>query len=637
MGSNRTARNTLPRPFREGASEVYSLLETSPIGVGISRVSDYHIVYANNRLAEIMKTTRDDLITKPGRDNWVDLKQRQAFIDEFNRTGRVEEKEVQLWTRNSEPVWCLLSWETATFTEEECFVFWTYDISDQKEVEAQLRISEARFQDFADTASDWFWEMDENFAFTYFSARNEAVTGFGLEAFVGKTRQECTSSLLDTPAWKAHFATLEAHLPFRDFEYDLTLPNGEIHHVATHGNPVFDDQGHFAGYRGTGNDLTHLVKANAIIQKTQERLKSAVDSLQEGFALFDADDNLIAYNESYAAFNPGIEEAYKKGITFIELLRKTVASGLYPDAIGREQAYIQERMAHHKNPQGPIVQAWQDGTWHIIKETKTPEGGVALTYSDITELKSVENKLNLARISAEQANRAKSEFLGNMSHELRTPLNAIIGFSSILEQEVYGALGNEAYKEYAADIRQSGEYLMELLTDLLDISKIEAGEVNVEASAFDISDEIAECIKMVALKNNRVNLSLEVPDDLPLIFADAKHVRQILINLFSNALKFTPDGGTVTVAAHVNAGGDVVLSVADTGVGIAPEDIEKVITPFGQVADSMTRNHDGVGLGLSIVKSLVELNGGDLIVSSEVGVGTCVEITLPQHATRASS
>jgi signal transduction histidine kinase len=235
------------------------------------------------------------------------------------------------------------------------------------------------------------------------------------------------------------------------------------------------------------------------------------------------------------------------------------------------------------------------------------------------------------RDQAEKANRAKSEFLANMSHELRTPLNAIIGFSSVLAGQLYGPMNNSSYREYASDIQKSGEHLMILLGDLLDISKIESGGIEANPTEVDVHSAISECLRIVEKKSFARNISIkkDLENFLPQLYVDERHLRQILLNLLSNAIKFTPAYGEIRISAKAINPDEVLISVQDSGVGIAPEDQKRVFELFGQVASSMTRDHDGAGIGLAIVKSLVEINDGKLLLQSKVGKGTTIEVTMP--------
>jgi two-component system cell cycle sensor histidine kinase PleC len=241
-------------------------------------------------------------------------------------------------------------------------------------------------------------------------------------------------------------------------------------------------------------------------------------------------------------------------------------------------------------------------------------------------------QLTAARDQALSANKAKSDFLAGMSHELRTPLNAIIGFSEVMKIEVLGPVTNPLYREYIANINDSGQHLLGLINDMLDVAKIEAGRMELYEETFDLGTVVAEVIRLLGAQAEQGALSIgtELQPELPRIRGDKGKVRQILLNLLSNAIKFTPRAGTVTIAAGLSASGSFVFSVADTGFGIPAKQLDAVLEAFVQVQNVMTRSHGGSGLGLPLCKALAELHGGFMALESEVGQGTRVTISLPK-------
>ncbi len=246
-------------------------------------------------------------------------------------------------------------------------------------------------------------------------------------------------------------------------------------------------------------------------------------------------------------------------------------------------------------------------------------------------LKKASNELTRALGVAAEASQAKSNFLASMSHELRTPLNAIIGFSDTMKMEVFGPL-SERYKGYASDIHHSGEHLLALINDVLDLSRLDSGHAELREEEFDPAELISESLRMLAGQAAKAQIALttDIAHGLPWVKADKRRIKQILINLMSNALKFTPADGQVNVIARLVDGG-LAIAVSDSGIGIAPQDIPKVMERFGMVDSTMSRKHTGTGLGLPLSKQLAELHGGSLTLESTVNVGTTVTVTLPRE------
>jgi signal transduction histidine kinase len=240
-------------------------------------------------------------------------------------------------------------------------------------------------------------------------------------------------------------------------------------------------------------------------------------------------------------------------------------------------------------------------------------------------------ELRLAKEEAEAANQAKSGFLATMSHELRTPLNAIIGFSEMMLREVLGSLGNEQYRAYVGDIHASGTHLLQIINDILDLSKAEAGKIDLAEDVFDLRDVMRSVRQLTAGRVHAAELtqSIELPADLPPLSGDERKTKQVLLNLITNSVKFTPAGGSITISAFWDCGTGLAITVSDTGIGIPEGDLERVLKPFEQVDSSLSRQHQGTGLGLPLVKAIMELHGGRLELKSELGVGTQVTVIFP--------
>ncbi len=383
-------------------------------------------------------------------------------------------------------------------------------------------------------------------------------------------------------------------------------------------------------------------------------LEATFENMAQGVAIYDRDMRLVAYNrtardmltlpESLLRTRPtnralreiyGFPESlFHKDTTFGDVIRFLAERGdLGPaddDTIVRDRVERHRRfVAHH------VENRMADGKIIEVRGKPIPAGMVA-TYTDVTPRRRAENELRLARDAAEAASRAKSDFLANVSHELRTPLNAIIGCSEVMLARLFGPMP-EKYGEYARDIHQSGTWLLTIINDLLDVAKIEAGRLELREAVMDLRDCIEQAMRIVRERADKAGLALrfECRESAARMWADPKAIRQILLNLLSNAIKFTRRGGTIAVALET-ASGRLRLAVRDTGIGIAAEDIAKVLAPFGQVAGPMNRRHQGTGLGLPLVKSLAELHGAQFSITSEFGRGTEVAIAFAPERLRAA-
>jgi two-component system, cell cycle sensor histidine kinase PleC len=391
------------------------------------------------------------------------------------------------------------------------------------------------------------------------------------------------------------------------------------------------------------------------------RLRDAIETIPEAFVLWDAENRLVLCNSNFQELHQLPDEAVVAGTSYETI----VATGRKP--------LIRATVAHDNEPRGArtFEAQLEDQRWMHISERRTKDGGYVSVGTDITKIKQHEQKLiegekrqrativdlrksqqalerqtaELADLAekyaeektrAEEANAAKSKFLANMSHELRTPLNAIIGFSEIMESGMFGPLGAEKYIEYSRDIRESGQYLLDVINDILDMSKIEAGGIRLSPETVELDSLLADCIRVVSTRASEKRLAIEAEVEPGIrLNADRRALKQITLNLLSNAVKFTPDGGAVAVQGRLR-GKAVIIGIKDNGIGIPRQALQKLGRLFEQVESQLTKRHQGSGLGLAIAKSLVELHGGAMRIRSRLGRGTLVIVRLPADAAAAT-
>jgi two-component system cell cycle sensor histidine kinase PleC len=412
---------------------------------------------------------------------------------------------------------------------------------------------------------------------------------------------------------------------------------------------------------GIAVDVTEQKAMAEQTEAADVRLRDAIETIPEAFVLWDADNRLVLCNSNFQALHNLPDEAIAAGMPY----DKIVAAGHKPQVRGRS-ANDQAASEIASDPGARTFEAQlDDGRWLHISERRTKDGGYVSVGTDITTIKRHESRLvegeqrliatiadlrssqqaleiqaqQLADLAekyseektrAEDANEAKSTFLANMSHELRTPLNAIIGFSEIMEAGMFGPLGAAKYDEYCRDIRRSGQFLLEVINDVLDMSKIEAGRIKLDFEEVEIEQVVADAVRVVSGRAQEKRLAL-VCDLAPGIRlrADKRAIKQIALNLLSNAVKFTPEGGRVRVRTRA-WGNAVALVFEDTGIGIPKPALKKLGRPFEQVESLLTKTHQGSGLGLAIARSLTELHGGAMRIRSTLGKGTTVLLRFPR-------
>lgn len=502
------------------------------------------------------------------------------------------------------------------------------DITETRRAEGALRESEYRFRDFANAASDWFWEMGPDLRFTFYSDRFYEITGFRPEDKIGITRTQNADPdelAADEKKWRTHLAMLQARKPFSNFEYALKTRDGGYLHTRVSGLPVFTASGDFAGYRGTGSDVTEQRQA----EESARRLINAVDAVEEIVLLFDADDKLLFCNEKFREINTQIPEVSVLGITFEEQIKAMLAHGLVPDAMDREDEWVRERLELHQNPKGPFEQSRQNGIVLLVHEQRLPGGGTITLATDITENKAVEAQLLQA-----QKMEAVGQLTGGVAHDFNNLLAIILGNLELLAEQVENnsRAAELAAKAVAATLR--GADLTHRLLAFSRTQPLRPTTVDVNRLTQGMQDLLVRSL------GEAIAIELVIGPGLWQCEVDPGQLENAILNLSINARDAMPEGGRLMIETSnadlsdpyaaaiedVIPGEYVLLAISDTGTGMPPEVISRAFDPFF----STKAVGKGSGLGLSMIYGFVRQSGGHARIYSELGEGTTMKIYLPR-------
>lgn len=439
----------------------------------------------------------------------------------------------------------------------------------------------------------------------------------------------------------------------RDYEAQIRSRTGRLIDVLISGEIVVID----------GAERMFLVGQDiSLLKQAQQQLHDAIDSISDGFVLYDSDMRLVACNQIFKDLYHYTDDEARVGVHAEKLGELDIERGIV--RVPEASDYISRRTLSEDGPPEVYSVRLVDGRSIQTRDQRTSDGGVVSIQTDVTayenlveELREIhaqledriaertrdleeqiaertaaERRLRDAFTAVQDADQAKTDFLATVSHELRTPLNAIIGFTSIMRTGQFGAIENPRYQEYLGDIQNSGEHLLALINDILDVSAVEAGKLVLSETECLLSGIIADAVRFVTTRaaNGNVTLKNRVNEsNAPGMRLDERRILQVFVNILGNAVKFTTSGGTVLIESVQTKSGDMEIHVTDTGVGMSDEDVTKALQPFAQIANPLTREHEGTGLGLPLTHALVDLHGGELFIESTPGQGTIVTVRLP--------
>ena len=503
----------------------------------------------------------------------------------------------------------------------------------RQRLDAELDKAERENRAIIDAVSDVIFELAADGKILLLNASWEKITGFSIEQTIGRSFFDLLHPQDQEDQRRVFEQMIKGRRALSHAITRVRTSAGAFRTVEAAFSMLRQNESGMLRVVGTLTDIEERRRAERALGEAEKKYRTIVENAAGGLYQVTPEGQFLSVNPAMARML-----GYASTEEMLRLVMNAHAD-LYDNAAARartlreleQQGVLREHETQVRAKDGRNV--WVSENARAVRD----EDGSVLYFEgsveDITKRRDVETKLRDAKVQSDLASRAKSEFLANMSHELRTPLNAIIGFSEIIKNEVLGPLQNKQYRDYVTDIHASGKRLLQIINEILDVSRIEAGERQLNEGIVSLSDVVAASVEFHAQKAEEAQLTIDnrVDFQTPRIVGEELAVKQIVVNLLSNAIKFTPAGGHVTLAAELDRDGQLQLSVTDTGNGLTAEEIAKALSPFGQIDSSASRSGSGAGLGLTLVDSLIRLHGGTLELFSQKGVGTTVTVIFPQR------
>lgn len=512
------------------------------------------------------------------------------------------------------------------------------EVSERARLNDALALAERDNRAIIDSVSDVIFETDIEGTVLFLSAAWQNVTGFEVE----RSRGSSLFSMLypqDQEKQKNDFDLLikGQKQAYRSFTR-LRIEDGTFRAVELAMSMIRQDENKNLRVVGTITDVEERRRAERALAEAEKKYRTIVENAAGGLYQLTPEGIFLSANPAMARIL-----GYNSPEEMLRVVKN--ANGIvYPDPAGREnlnQTLVNQEQVfgyESKVMQKDGNKIWVRENIRVVKDDQQNVIYFEGSMEDITKRKEADIALMEAKIQSDMASRAKTEFIANMSHELRTPLNAIIGFSDIMKNEVMGPLGQDAYKEYVTDINKSGTGLLKIINEILDISKIESGNRDLNESEFDLDSVLRSCVDLYDSRIKEKDISLmDQTKDMPFMVGEELSIKQVLGNVYANAVKYTPDGGRITMFTNYDMDGTFRLSITDTGVGMNITEVQKALSPFGQLDNALDRSSSGTGLGLPLSKAIMDVHDGRLEILSEKSIGTTVTLVFPSERVRKKS
>ncbi len=637
-------REQAVKELMEAEERFQKAFYSGPVGLAITRGSDGVYIDVNPAFSELVGFTRDELIGETSLGlNITTPAQRQDYVNLMREAGAIRDWEMVLRSKSGETRVVLGSMEVIELNHETCVLSTTIDITTRLEMEEELRNIEQRFRQLADNIEEVFWIFDPvEKKEVYISPAFEKIWMRSIQSFFNNPELFFESILPEDRTYVREVTSRQARGEKTEMKYRILRPDGSIRWIWDHGFPIFDEQGKVIRVVAILADISEQKKAEIELlelnqnleQHVNERTAEVVDLYENapaGYHSLDVNGVFVRINKTELNWLGYSREEVLGTKIFADVITadsKRIFNENYPNF--KKQGWIRDLEFELVRKDGSILPVLLNAT-AIYDE----HGSYVMSRStviDITERKQAEMRLRTANIELEKASKLKDEFLANMSHELRTPLNAIIGLSESLQIGTYGELAPRQ-ENILRVIRESGQHLLELINDILDLSKIEAGMLDITYETVDLKAVCEASLLMVneAARKKELQISTSITDQIQAIKADKRRLKQMIVNLLSNAVKFTPQFGSVGLEILPENDNAIRFTVRDTGIGISGEQLENLFKPFVQVDSSLARKFEGTGLGLALVRQLAEIHNGSVGVESTPGKGSNFYFIIPRQ------